>query len=129
MIEKLKGLLSRFYPSRKQEEPPPSREIRGTSTIPSSKGLAFFTTSLDASSLRFLYKESSVVRDCVDSIAATIAGLPYQLIFPDKSKIPEIRKQVFESTAPTGETFYDVLVAAVSDLLAVSYTHLTLPTN
>ena len=79
--------------------------------------LSIFTDRLSADTLRLYYRESSVIRDCVDKIALTIADVPF--VIETKVGDPNKIKERLFGKAPTGETFRDVLVAAITDLLVL----------
>ena len=78
-----------------------------------------YTTSLQASVLRQIYRDTNTIRRCVDQIATTIAGLPFEVKVSHPFKKGVI-SALFEGVGPTGETFKEVLQACVVDMLVVN---------
>jgi len=78
-----------------------------------------YTTSLQASVLRQIYRDTNTIRRCVDQIATTIAGLPFEVKVSHPFK-KEVISAIFEGVGPTGETFKEVLQACVVDMLVIN---------
>ncbi|MCD6149064.1 hypothetical protein J7J18_06860 [bacterium] len=104
---------------KKEKEQQVKERLVGETSITAGT-FASLVTSLSASQLRQIYKETNVVRRCVDHIASSVADLPREYDVKFGLKKSEVIDLIFVRETITGETFRDVLIALTVDLLVLN---------
>ena len=104
---------------KKEKEQQVKERLVGETSI-TTGALASLVTSLSASQLRQIYRETNVVRRCVDHIASSVADLPREYDVKFGLKKNEVIDLIFVRETITGETFRDVLIALTVDLLVLN---------
>jgi len=91
----------------------------GEASISTSLALSL-TSILSASELRQIYRETSIVRRCVEQIASAVADLPREYDVQLGLKKKEVVDLIFVRETVTGETFRDTLIALTVDILVLN---------
>ena len=104
----------------KQETPKIREKAKGELSIPSILPYLLATGRIEASQLRRIYQETSVIHECVDEIARSILLLPRTFKTSLKGKQSEIEDLLFKRKYVTGETFSEVVKASIVDLLILN---------